>query len=209
MPYSYSLSKNLLRISKFLKWLFKPTIKYSNVAIFIISIILSYFILTSEILRYAISKMGNFGYVGAFIGGAFYTTSFTMAPSVSLLYLLGKSLNPFLIALIGGMGAVITDFIIFHFVKKSVESIGFFSWLRVKVFLLTARSKFLRKIRKSKFAQYIIPVIAGLIIASPLPDELGIALMGVAKYETKKFLLFSFLLNATGILIVATAGKVI
>jgi uncharacterized membrane protein YdjX (TVP38/TMEM64 family) len=209
MPDSYVLSKNLLRISKFLKWLFKPTIRYSNIAIFIISIILSYFILTSEILKYAISKMGNFGYVGAFIGGLFYPISFTIAPSVSLLYLLGKSLNPFLIALIGGTGGTISTFIVFHVVKKSFENIELFSWLRVKIFLLTARSRFLRKIKESKFAQYIIPVIAGLIIASPLPDELAAAIMGAVKYETKKFLLFSFLLNFLGIFLVATVGKVI
>jgi uncharacterized membrane protein YdjX (TVP38/TMEM64 family) len=153
--------------------------------------------------------MGKFGYVGAFIGGLFYPISFTIAPSISLLYLLGKSLNPLLIALIGGTGGTISTFIMFHFIKKSVENIGFFSWLRVKVFLLTARSRFLRKIKKSKFAQYIIPVIAGLIIASPLPDELAVAIMGVVKYETKKFLLFSFLFNFVGIFLVATIGKVI
>lgn len=209
MPYSYILRRIEVRISKFLKKLFAPTIKYSNIAIFILSIILAYFLLRLEVMKETIHAMGDFGYIGAFIAGAFYTISFTVAPSVSLFYILGKRLNPILLALIGGLGALFTDFIIYHWVKKSVENINFFSWLRVKVFFITHRSRILRKIAKSKFASYIIPCIAGLIILSPLPDEWGVALLGVARYEIKKFILLSFLFNSIGIFLVATLGKVI
>jgi len=53
-----------------------------------------------------------------------------------------------------------------------------------------------------------VAILAGLIIASPLPDEIGIALLGMIKYKTKYFLLYSFLLNFIGIFLISYLGLV-
>jgi uncharacterized membrane protein YdjX (TVP38/TMEM64 family) len=50
-------------------------------------------------------------------------------------------------------------------------------------------------------------VLGAIIIASPLPDEMGVGLMGISKLKTSQFILLSFVLNAIGIFIVVTAGS--
>ena len=52
-------------------------------------------------------------------------------------------------------------------------------------------------------------VIAAIIIASPLPDEIGAAIFGALKVKTKYFLVISYTLNFLGILTVAWLGSVL
>ena len=57
----------------------------------------------------------SLGYIGTFIGGIFYAYGFTAPPATSILLILAKSQNIFIAALIGGIGALISDLIIFFF----------------------------------------------------------------------------------------------
>src|SRR5262249_43219313 len=62
---------------------------------------------------------------------------------------------------------------------------------RMAAFLLIVRSSRLR---------WLSFFVGGLIIASPLPDELGIGLLGVARLRTAWFVLLSYAFNFLGIL---------
>jgi len=64
-----------------------------------------------------------------------------------------------------------------------------------------------KSVSRSKVWKALIPVIAGLIIASPLPDEIGVALFGASKFEPKKFVFISYFLNFLGILIITSLGS--
>jgi uncharacterized membrane protein YdcZ (DUF606 family) len=66
-----------------------------------------------------------------------------------------------------------------------------------------------RRIARSRVWKIIIPVIAGFIIASPLPDEFGVAIFGAAKYEPRKFVILSYCLNFIGILAITSLAKVL
>ena len=66
-----------------------------------------------------------------------------------------------------------------------------------------------RKISRSRIWKTLVPIFAGFIIASPLPDELGVAIFGAVKYEPRRFLLISYILNFIGILIVTSIGNVL
>ena len=60
---------------------------------------------------------------------------------------------------------------------------------------------------KTKLFIFFTPLIAGLIIASPLPDELGVTMLGLSKIKDKTFLLISFIANGVGILAVGWVAK--
>jgi hypothetical protein len=51
--------------------------------------------------------------------------------------------------------------------------------------------------------------MGGLIIASPLPDELGLALMGFVKTNNWTFAIISILCNALGIFVIAVVARAI
>jgi len=50
--------------------------------------------------------------------------------------------------------------------------------------------------------------VGALIIISPLPDELGVSLMGISKLKWYRFLLLSFTLNTLGIFFLLSAVHV-
>src|SRR3989304_3240061 len=52
-----------------------------------------------------------------------------------------------------------------------------------------------------RFFRWLIAFLGALVIASPLPDELGLMMMGFSKMRTLFFIPISFLLNSLGILI--------
>jgi len=145
----------------------------------------------------------SMGYLGSFIGGFFYAYGFTSAPATTLLLVLAKEQNILIAGLIGGIGALISDILIFFFVRQS-----FNDELRKIQKEKTVRS--FRKAGKNflgSFYKYLLPIFAGFIIASPLPTEIGVSLMASLKnLSIRKFILFAYILHTIGILIILTIG---
>ncbi len=54
-----------------------------------------------------------------------------------------------------------------------------------------------------------MPFIGAVVIASPLPDEAGISLLGMSKIRPWQFFVVTFALNALGIFIVVTTANLI
>lgn len=141
---------------------------------------------------------GNFGIIGILISGIFFGYSFTVIPATASLIYFTYSFNPIIIAFIGAMGTMIGDLIIFNYFKNNLPD---------EIENLIKKSK-IAKLKKTKF-RWLIPAIAGFIIASPLPDEIGVSLLGTYKFDTNKFMLLSFILNFIGILIITGISWII
>jgi hypothetical protein len=145
-----------------------------------------------------------------------FTYAITSVPATAALYNLGGMLNPFLIATIGAFGSVLSDYLIFRFVRdRLMDEIKLLSEEIDKIttpvsdIILSknVRVRIWRKISRSKIWHTLIPIIAGFIIASPLPDEIGAALFGAVKYNPRKFILFSYFLNFIGILTITSLAR--
>lgn len=67
--------------------------------------------------------------------------------------------------------------------------------------------KRLKAIMKVRYLRWFAFFIGGLIIASPFPDELGIALMGFSKMRILPFMIMSFIFNSLGILVIGLVAK--
>ena len=105
-----------------------------------------------------------------------------------------------MLALFGGFGGLVGDLIIFRFVRDHVVD-------DINYFLEHWKRKRRISILEVKVLKSLFPFLGALIIASPLPDELGIALMGLAKMPTSQFVPISFSLNFLGILIIALIAR--
>jgi hypothetical protein len=68
--------------------------------------------------------------------------------------------------------------------------------------------KLSRHIARSQFAflKVVTPIIGALIIASPLPDEIGLALLGISRTRTIVLLPIAFIMNFLGILALASVA---
>ncbi len=175
--------------------------KYKNTALLILSIAFLVYFLDSSFIQFFIKNIGRFGYVGSFISGMFFVSVFTVAPASAIIFDIAKTLNPYLVALFAGIGGVLGDYIILRILKD-----GVFEEL-VPIFKKINKS-FLGTIFESPFFTWLIPIVGALIIASPLPDEIGISLMGLSKIKNWQFILITFLLNSIGIFIIISLAQI-
>ncbi|MBI2545133.1 MAG: hypothetical protein HYW22_00855 [Candidatus Aenigmarchaeota archaeon] len=203
--------------TKTLKTIEKFEFKYHNLILLTASFVAAYFILSTDSILQFINQLGYLGYPASFFGGLLFTYGITTPIATAFLFNLSKDLNPFYVAFIGAFGAVISDYLIFKFVRsKLLKEIKLLSREIENInspilSLFKPEQRFIvnlwRDVSKSKIWHSIIPVIAGFIIASPLPDEIGIALFGAIKFPTKNFLFVSYTLNFTGILMIGYSVK--
>jgi uncharacterized membrane protein YdjX (TVP38/TMEM64 family) len=216
MKYSYHRSKRNHKMLKIIKVLRKFEWKHHNLILFCLSLFFAYYILKYKPIVTFIQNLSYLGYLAAFILGTFFSYALTSVPASAALFNLGNQLNPFLIAFIGAFGSVMSDYIIFRFVRDrlldeikllSEEINGFTRPLTDRILPKDLLVMIWKSVSRSKVWKALIPVIAGLIIASPLPDEIGVALFGASKFEPKKFVFISYFLNFLGILIITSLGS--
>lgn len=173
--------------------------KYKNLSIFAVSLILAGLLLTAEAFRTILIGVGSWGYVGAFLGGMMFVSTFTIAIGAAVLVVLTGYLSALEIALLAGLGAVLTDFTVFKLVKDGLVK-------ELTILYDHFGGKHLTHILHTKYFSWSLPLIGAAIIASPLPDELGVTLMGLSKMTDYKFLVLSFLLNFLGIFLIVSAA---
>lgn len=174
--------------------------KYKNTIFLFVSLLLLYFLADTEVVRDFLIKLGDWGYFGAFIVGIFFVSIFTVAPSILVIYYLAQSLNLWEVAVFAGLGAMIGDLLIFSFIRD-----GFFDEIK-PLFSFFKRPLFVR-LFNSPYFTWLLPIIGAMVIVSPFPDEVGISLMGLSKIKKWQFLLVSFFLNSSGLLVIAMLSR--
>jgi len=138
-----------------------------------------------------------FGALGLFIAGMLYTYSFTASTGAVLLITLAPLYPPGVIAVIAGIGATLADVTIFRLIrndlKEEVHRIG--------------SSLIMRRIGGAPLFRdhWFRDVLGALILASPLPDEIGIAIMASAKIKEGPFSLLTFISDTIGIYLLVIA----
>ena len=173
---------------------------YKNITYLVLSFIIAILLLKNVSFHTVLLHLGNLGYMGAFVAGILFVSTFTVSIGSVVLVILSQSLHPIEIAIIAGLGAVIGDLTIFHFIR-SKGLVG-----EIKHFFAYFGGDKISHLLHTKYFSWTLPVLGAIIIASPLPDEMGVGLMGISKLKTSQFILLSFVLNAIGIFLIVSAG---
>ena len=179
--------------------------KYPRFVILLLTFVLAYVIFWERDFSPFHNFLISTWYFGTFLSGMLYDYGFTAAPATAVLLILGKEQNIFLAGIIAGLGALSGDLIIFKYIrhswKKELKSIT-----KHKA-VIRLKSHFHTKI-PNPLKKYLILAIASFIIASPLPDEIGVAMLaGTLSISTRLFSVVSFLLNTCGIFIILIIGS--
>jgi uncharacterized membrane protein YdjX (TVP38/TMEM64 family) len=173
--------------------------KYKNILLFLIGISLAFAVTRIPVVTSTLLHLGKLKYLGAFIGGILFVSTFTIPIGIVILITLARTLSPILLILVAGIGAVLGDLLIFKFVKQSISEEA--KPIYEEVEKLVGKNH-LKKIIHTKYFAWTLPVIGTLILVSPLPDELGVSLMGISKLSTMKFLTIAWFSHTIGIFIV-------
>lgn len=176
--------------------------KHKNLLILLIAVTFAFLLSLFQPFHDFLTHLGNFGYIGAFIAGILFTSAFTTPTSFVIFATLAGTVHPVPLALIGGMGAVAGDFLIFRFVRDDLSA-------ELEEVYEKLGGNHLTRIFNTKYFHWTLPLIGSFILASPLPDELGISIMGVSKLRTFEFIPISYLSNTVGILLVVLASEIV
>ena len=174
---------------------------YRNTLLLLASFVAIFLLMRTEIAHTLLALIGGFGYASAVVIGFFFVSTFTVAPAAIVLFHLAEELNPILLALFAGVGAVMGDVILFRFLKDRVYE-------ELAPLAGKLGGSHLSLLLKTPYFGWFAPVLGAIVIASPFPDELGISLMGLSKINTVQFMALTYVLNVVGILLIVLLAQV-
>ena len=175
-------------------------IKYPKLSLLALTFVIAYILFNGRTFLPLHDFLLSLGYLGSFLAGLFFVYGFTAAPATAILLILAKEQNILLAGFIAGFGALAGDLILFKFIRSSFKDE--FERLSKEKIVIYAKNK-----TPQLFKRYLVPVLAGFIIASPLPDEIGISLLAASKaVSIKAFSIISYLLNTAGIFVILILG---
>lgn len=134
--------------------------------------------------------------IGSFLAGVFFTSAFTISPASVAIAELSHTMSMWVLAFCGACGAVVGDMILFLFIRDRFAD-------DLERALRAYHDRKLTRFFHRKFFHWLTPLIGAFIIASPLPDEMGITMLGISKIRTRNLIIISFIMNFAGVLLVA------
>jgi len=139
-------------------------------------------------------------FISSLVAGMFFVLIFTAAPAAVVLFELAAVTPIWEVAIFGGIGALLGDLLIFGFVKDKLTK-------DVEYLVKKVRRERFFSVFRLKFFRWFVPFLGALIVASPIPDEIGLAMMGFSKMRMAVFAPISFALNFLGILIIGLIAR--
>jgi len=147
--------------------------------------------------------------VAVVVGGILFSTGFTAPFGIAVFVELADTFHPFLGALLGGLGSLLADLFIFQIVR--FESMRHeFEKLNRTWILLRIKYLFHHPLMPEIVRIYALWSFAGIIIASPLPDELGIMMIGgLGSIHPTRFAVICYIANTVGILLIMLGARAV
>ena len=124
----------------------------------------------------------------SFLAGIFFTSAFTLAPAAVALANISDSASILTVALWGGLGAMCGDLILFFFIRDR------FAGDLLSSFKPSVTRRILASFHVG-FLKWLSPLVGAFIIASPLPDEFGLILLGMSKTRAIVLMPVAFAMN--------------
>ena len=164
-----------------------------DIGILLLSILVAVMLKQMGVIKELMDSTKDFTLIGSFIAGFFFVSAFTVAPSIAMFSDLSRTDSIYMVALVGSIGALVGDLLIFQFVEDHL-------FMDFKEYIKHSKFRKIIFVFKYKFLRWIFSILGALIVASPLPDDLGLAMMGLTKINTYIFIPLCLVLNFIGIL---------
>lgn len=165
-----------------------------------LSIIFTIFLARFGVIESILSISAGWAIVTSFVVGVFWTSVFTISPASMAIAHLSRSVDVVTIASWGAFGAMLGDLVIFSFIRDIFSE-------DIKGAIKASRFKRVLSHTHFSFLRWFGPLIGALVIISPLPDEIGLGLMGVSKMKTRYLIPATLVLNFIGIFLIAAIAQ--
>lgn len=195
----YHLKKNIPHAVHKARKLFG--LKHPKLVLLTFFILLAYYLFSKPFMLELVTKLNRFDHLGIFVSGILSTFGFTAPFSVGF-FLLSNPESILLATVIGGVGAMLADLLIFKLIRFSFMD-------EIKDL---EKGKVIKKIenvvKNNKhilIRHYLVYIFAGILISTPLPDEIGVSILaGLTTIKPLKLAIISFTLHSLFILFLLT-----
>lgn len=160
------------------------------------SIALAIYLARADVIGHMLSI--GFAPFEAFVAGFFFTSLLTIAPAGVALAEMAQIAPVSQVAFWGAAGAVAGDLVLFLFVRDAISE-------DIAALLRGRWTKKLTALAQTPLLSWAVPVMGALVIALPLPDEIGIAMLGLSKTDLRFLVPVSYAMNYLGIFLVGLA----
>jgi uncharacterized membrane protein YdjX (TVP38/TMEM64 family) len=173
--------------------------KYPKLFLLVAFSLLAYYLFSRPEVSEWVLSLETFSYLGIFVAGILLPFGFFAALSIGF-FIATNPQNLLLAVILGGLGAMIGDLIIFKLIKFSFMD-EFRELEKMKV--IHKIEKIVNKRKRVLILHYSLYIFAGLVLATPLPDEIGVAMLaGLTTIKPLKLAVISFLVHSTAILLI-------
>jgi len=171
-----------------------------DLAVIGLSVFVAYLLAKTDALHAVLLGSGERMILGSFISGLFFTSVFTTPVAIVALGEIALRESPIVVAGVGALGALIGDLFLFSVfdghISRDADAL-------MKTFSLGK----MRSLIRSRIFRWLTPLLGALVIASPLPDEIGLAMMGLTHTRISVLVPISYAMNFIGISIIAAAVR--
>lgn len=162
--------------------------------LFILSLSMAWYLFKGGFLQDLAMEILPLKFISSFLAGMLYASFLTSPVSVAMLAALAKANNPVTLALLAGLGAAFADLLIVRFFRGVSKDINLISE-QLRINKITG-------ILKKWRVEFLVPLIGIFIVASPLPDEVGLMMLGASKLKYYQLAILTYVLNTAGILMI-------
>lgn len=166
------------------------------------SVAVAWMLTATDVASFLLGISTEFELLAIFVAGFCFVSIFTILPATVVLgqFAIEQSLP--LVAVIGGLGALCGDYVIFRFFRDRIAGdMRFFSSLTF--------FRQLKHFHRLHVSRWFLAIVGAIIVASPLPDEVGLAMLGLTKIGMRLFVPVSFVLNTGSIVLVGLVARAI
>lgn len=172
--------------------------EYKHTTLALLAIALFVFIIDSALIVGVVHALDEIGYVSGLIAGALSVSFFTAVPALVLIVDLAQQFDALLLALLIATGSVLGDWLIIKFFEERI-------FTELAPLIDKLRLRHIKKALERPATRWILVLVGAFFISSPLPDEVGLALMGISRSNRWVVLSICFVLNFVGALLLILA----
>lgn len=160
----------------------------------LLSIALALFFAQSSFFKHLLIATKKTKIIGSFIAGIFVASGFTAVPALVALAEIAQQNSVLQTAIIGGLGAFFGDLLIFLVLRKHFSQ-------AIDSVLQKISSKKIEYFVQSKIFKPCMIMLGTFLVITPLPDEIGLAFMGISRMNVATLFFILFPLHIVGIFI--------
>jgi hypothetical protein len=176
--------------------------EYKHTTFAVVAIVVFVLLLDSAFLTGVFEFIEGQHYLGGLIAGVLSASFFTAAPAVVMIVDLATKLDPLPLAVIVGVGAAVGDMLLLLFFEERI-------YHELKPLFIRLHPKRFRAGRQPRRRSTAMLLIGTFVITTPLPDEVGLSLLGISHFPKVVILVICLGLNVLGAALLILGARAI